>query len=76
MCPLTPRDTPPTTTTTRTQTASSLLSPADTMGLLALLRKLKRNDREGRILMLGLDCAGKTTILKVRTRGGRRGTPS
>lgn len=36
------------------------------MGLLALLRKLKRNDREARILMLGLDCAGKTTILKVR----------
>lgn len=35
------------------------------MGLLALLRKLKRNDREARILMLGLDCAGKTTILKV-----------
>ena len=35
------------------------------MGLLALLRKLKRSDREARILMLGLDCAGKTTILKV-----------
>lgn len=37
------------------------------MGLLALLRKLKRNDREARILMLGLDCAGKTTILKALT---------
>ena len=34
------------------------------MGLLNLLRSLKRNDREGRILVLGLDNAGKTTILK------------
>jgi GTPase SAR1 family protein len=34
------------------------------MGLLALLRKLRRSEREGRILMLGLDNAGKTTILK------------
>ena len=34
------------------------------MGLLNLLRSLKRNDREGRILVLGLDNSGKTTILK------------
>eukprot|EP00163_Fabomonas_tropica_P032925 TRINITY_DN8452_c0_g2_i4.p3 TRINITY_DN8452_c0_g2~~TRINITY_DN8452_c0_g2_i4.p3 ORF type:complete len:180 (+),score=60.29 TRINITY_DN8452_c0_g2_i4:228-767(+) len=34
------------------------------MGLLTLLRKLRRNDREVRILLLGLDNAGKTTCLK------------
>ncbi|RNF08118.1 ADP-ribosylation factor 3 [Trypanosoma rangeli] len=34
------------------------------MGLLTLLRKLKRNDTEPRILILGLDNAGKTSILR------------
>jgi ADP-ribosylation factor-like protein 3 len=34
------------------------------MGLLTLLRKLKKNDKEPRILILGLDNAGKTSILR------------
>lgn len=34
------------------------------MGLLTILKKLKQKEREIRILILGLDNAGKTTILK------------
>merc|ERR1712054_236289 len=35
------------------------------MGLLTLLRNLKKSDTEFRILMLGLDNSGKTTALKM-----------
>merc|ERR1711988_763034 len=41
---------------------ASLKSTA--MGLLSLLRKLKKSETEVRILMLGLDNSGKTSILK------------
>ena len=34
------------------------------MGLLDLIKKLKKGDKDARILVLGLDNAGKTTILK------------
>mmetsp|Transcript_7713 Transcript_7713/g.22850 ORF Transcript_7713/g.22850 Transcript_7713/m.22850 type:complete len:229 (-) Transcript_7713:1242-1928(-) len=34
------------------------------MGLLTIIRKAKRKEREMRILMVGLDNAGKTTIVK------------
>merc|ERR1719174_3024955 len=34
------------------------------MGLLTLLRNLKKDDQEMRLLMLGLDNSGKTTALK------------
>lgn len=34
------------------------------MGLLSLLRGLRKDEKEARIVVLGLDNAGKTTILK------------
>jgi len=34
------------------------------MGLLSILKKVKNKEREMRVLMLGLDNAGKTTIVK------------
>lgn len=34
------------------------------MGLLSIIRKVKRREREMRILIVGLDNAGKTTIVK------------
>ncbi|EGG04509.1 uncharacterized protein MELLADRAFT_37432 [Melampsora larici-populina 98AG31] len=37
------------------------------MGLLTIIRKQRRKEREMRILMLGLDNAGKTTIVKKLT---------
>eukprot|EP00271_Cylindrocystis_brebissonii_P015417 TRINITY_DN3825_c0_g2_i1.p1 TRINITY_DN3825_c0_g2~~TRINITY_DN3825_c0_g2_i1.p1 ORF type:complete len:186 (+),score=36.68 TRINITY_DN3825_c0_g2_i1:200-757(+) len=34
------------------------------MGLLSIIKKVKRKEREVRILMVGLDNAGKTTVVK------------
>ena len=40
------------------------LESTPTMGLLSLLKKLKKSEQEARLLILGLDNSGKTTILK------------
>ena len=34
------------------------------MGLLTILKKIKQKEKELRILILGLDNAGKTTVMK------------
>ncbi|KAL6773748.1 FAP313 [Auxenochlorella protothecoides x Auxenochlorella symbiontica] len=39
------------------------------MGLLSIIRKVKRQEREMRLLVVGLDNAGKTTVLKQLTGG-------
>lgn len=36
--------------------------PTSTMGLLSILKKMKKKEREVRLLVLGLDNAGKTTV--------------
>ncbi|CAN6287276.1 unnamed protein product [Urochloa humidicola] len=37
--------------------------PSEIMGLLSIIRKIKRKEKEMRILMVGLDNSGKTTIV-------------
>ena len=40
------------------------ITTAITMGLLTILKKVKQRERDLRILILGLDNAGKTTVMK------------
>eukprot|EP00435_Cladocopium_sp_Y103_P007454 s938_g2.t1 len=46
-------------------TADQSSAATPIMGLLSILKKMKKEEREARILVLGLDNAGKTTILKI-----------
>ncbi|GLU13727.1 hypothetical protein SLE2022_303430 [Rubroshorea leprosula] len=43
-----------------------------TMGLLSIIRKIKRKEKEMRILMVGLDNSGKTTIVMKINGGGHK----
>ncbi|KAF4688969.1 hypothetical protein FOZ60_002217 [Perkinsus olseni] len=61
-CPSPPRSSPRRLATAHAAGGSPGLTL--NMGLLSILKKLKRDEREARILVLGLDNAGKTTILR------------